>query len=120
MVTGEVLSAVLQRKEILPVLVQVVNRAVPPTTRVEPGPGLDGTNPLPLTSSVKPLAAPAYTLNGRIVTMFKAFETLTAATPDSVRPGLDELITEIETGFDDGMARGARKSAKVAVPDTSA
>jgi len=52
--------------------------------------------------------------------MFKAFETLTAATPDSVRPGLDELITEIETGFDDGMARGARKSAKVAVPDTSA
>ena len=44
---------------------------------------------------------------------------ITVISVDAVMPGLDELITEMETGLDEGMAPGARKSAKVAVPDTS-
>src|SRR5277367_304724 len=39
--------------------IQVVVRAVPPTSTDDPGPGLDGVKPLPSTSTVKPSAAPA-------------------------------------------------------------
>src|SRR6266849_2577143 len=38
--------------------------AVPAMSMVEPGPGLEATRPLPSTRSVKPCAAPAYTLDG--------------------------------------------------------
>src|ERR1700675_77297 len=38
---------------------QVVTRAVPPMSSVEPGPGFERTKPLPSTVSVKPFAPPA-------------------------------------------------------------
>src|SRR5579883_1822066 len=37
----------------------VVTREVPPISNAEPGPGLEATNPLPSTRSVKPFAPPA-------------------------------------------------------------
>jgi len=39
--------------------VQVVTRAVPAMRSVEPGPGLEGTKPLPSTVRVNPFAPPA-------------------------------------------------------------
>src|SRR5215469_10120316 len=72
------------------VVEHVVVLAVPPMSIVEPGPGLDGTNPLPSTRSVKPCAAPAYTLEGCRVRIFTPVEMLTFATPDCV--GSSELM----------------------------
>jgi len=72
------------------VVEHVVVLAVPPMSIVEPGPGLDGTNPLPSTRSVKPCAAPAYTLEGCRVRIFTPVEMLTFAAPDCV--GSSELM----------------------------
>lgn len=60
---------------------QVVNRGVPAIRSVEPGPGFDGTKPLPVTRNVNPSAAPAYRLAGRSVRMFGPPEMITLATP---------------------------------------
>jgi hypothetical protein len=60
---------------------QVVKCELPAIRRVEPGPGLDGTNPLPVTSSVNPSAAPPYTLAGCSFRMFGPPEMLTLAAP---------------------------------------
>src|SRR5947209_10104940 len=60
----------------------VVTRAVPPISIAEPCPVLDGTKPLPSTRSVKPCAAPAYTLEGCNVRMLAPPEMVTFAIPD--------------------------------------
>src|SRR5216683_1696459 len=60
----------------------VVIRAVPPTSIADPGPGLEAARPLPSTRSVKPWAAPAYTLDGCNARMFAPVEIVTLAMPD--------------------------------------
>src|SRR5258708_19302687 len=62
--------------------VHVVIREVPPISIVEPGPGFEAVKPLPSTRSVKPWAAPAYTLDGSNVRMFAPVEIVTLAMPD--------------------------------------
>jgi len=64
--------------------VQLVTRAVPATHIADPDELPAGTNPLPSTSSVKPCAAPAYTLAGCSAIMFAPVEMVTAAVPDCV------------------------------------
>src|SRR5260370_11616519 len=60
----------------------VVIRAFPPTSITDPGPGLDAAKPLPSRRSVKPWAAPAYTLDGCSMRMFAPVEIVTFAMPD--------------------------------------
>src|SRR5216683_1079269 len=62
--------------------VQFVVRAVPAMSSVEPGPGLVAAKPLPSTRSVKPWAAPAYTLEGCKERMFAPVLMVTLAAPD--------------------------------------
>src|SRR5262249_42533066 len=63
-------------------LIHVVVRAVPPISNVDPGPGLEGTNPPPSTRNVNPLVPPAYTLAGCSDKMFAPVEIVTFAAPD--------------------------------------
>src|SRR5260370_8622626 len=62
--------------------VHFVIRELPPISIVHPGPGFEAVKPLPSTRSVKPWAAPAYTLDGCTLRMFAPVEIVTLAMPD--------------------------------------
>src|SRR5260370_30119803 len=83
----------------------VVIRAVPPTSITDPGPGLDAAKPLPSRRSVKPWAAPAYTLDGCSMRMFAPVEIVTFAMPDCDESSLLMAATWIASGA--GVALGA-------------
>src|SRR5665213_3682274 len=84
---------------------QFVDRDVPLTRTVEPGPGLDGTKLIPVTSSVKPPAVPAYALVGAKEKMAGPFARITVAEPDCDVSSVLVAITVINAG--DGTVEGA-------------
>src|ERR1700730_4806054 len=83
----------------------VVVRAVPAISSVEPGPGADPAKLLPSTRSVKPFAAPAYTLAGCRARMFAPVAMATLARPDC--DGSSALKATMVTASGDGAEPGA-------------
>ncbi len=84
---------------------QVVDRGLPLTRIVEPGPGIVAAKFIPVTSSVKPPAVPAYALVGASEKMAGPFVMVTVAVPDWPMSSVLVATTVIKLG--DGFVAGA-------------
>jgi hypothetical protein len=84
---------------------QFVDRGVPLTKIVDPGPGLAGAKLIPVTSSVNPPTVPAYALVGAKEKIAGPFPKITVANPDCDVSSVLVAITEISAG--DGTVEGA-------------
>jgi hypothetical protein len=84
---------------------QVVDRGLPLTRIVEPGPGIVAAKFIPVSRSVKPPAVPAYALVGAIAKMAGPFVMVTVAVPDW--PMSSELVASTVIKFGDGITVGA-------------
>lgn len=84
---------------------QVVDRGLPLTRIVEPGPGIAAAKFIPVTSSVNPPAVPAYALVGASAKMAGPFVIVTVAVPDW--PMSSELVATTVIKLGDGITAGA-------------
>jgi hypothetical protein len=84
---------------------QVVDRELPLTRIVEPGPGIVAAKFIPVTSSVNPPAVPAYALVGASAIMAGPFVMVTVAVPDW--PMSSELVATTVIKLGVGLIAGA-------------